>query len=143
MENLRSGIFIKHLSAPTEKDAIETMLSAVGQDTRIQDLALLKSAIFERQKADPPVLSSGIAFPHARTDAVQELLLIIATCEKSIDFGKVPVRLIFLMGVPKTAVREYLELTSFLARHLRTQQEVDALAGADNLDAFVQGFASA
>ncbi|MBV9672442.1 MAG: PTS sugar transporter subunit IIA [Verrucomicrobia bacterium] len=143
MDNLRSGIFIHHLNAPAEKDAIEMMLSAVGQDTRIKDLASLKSAIFERQKADPPILSSGIAFPHARTDTVQELLLVIATCEKPIVFGAIPVRLIFLIGVPKTAVREYLELTSFLARNLRTQHEVDTLAGAANLEAFVQGLAIA
>jgi len=49
--------------------------------------------------------------------------------------------LVLLIGAPKNAISEYLELTSFLARHLRGEQVIDALMSATDIEQFLTAFA--
>ena len=67
--------------------------------------------------------------------------MVIATCSKPILFGDMPVRLIFLIGIPKRAGADYLELISFLARHVRGERVVDRLMHAEDMSSFLGGFA--
>jgi mannitol/fructose-specific phosphotransferase system IIA component (Ntr-type) len=83
----------------------------------------------------------GVAFPHARTDSVRALLLAIGICPEPVVFGDTPIRLILLIGVPKAAIAEYLDLTSFLARHLRNQPVLDRLVEATRITEFLESFA--
>ena len=102
---------------------------------------MLSEAVFERQQTDPPLLPGGIAFPHARCDMVMDVVIVIATCPKPVPCRDMPVRLAVLIGVPKRAASEYLEIVSFLARHLRNQAILDRVVEADALPAFVAAFA--
>ena len=90
---------------------------------------------------DPPLLPGGTAIPHARTDSVRSVVMAIATSPSPIMFGEIPVRLMFLIGVPNAAAGEYLQITSFLARNLRGGHLVDRLVNAENIQDFVAAFA--
>jgi PTS system fructose-specific IIA component len=143
VEHLRSSIFLKGLKATTEISAIEKMLGALKGHPSVIDLAALTSAIFERQKEDPPIFPGGIAFPHGRTNSVRSLVLVTATCPEPIPFRGAPIRLIFLIGVPKLAITDYLEMTSFLARHVQGVELVDRLVQANDLSSFLGEFPGA
>jgi PTS system fructose-specific IIC component len=117
------------------------MLDRLRGHAQVQDLQALTEAVFDRQQTDPPLFPGGVAFPHARTNSVSSLVMVIATCAQPIPFGDVPVRLIFLIGIPKRAGAEYLELISFLARHVRGEQVVDRLVAAEDMSSFLAGFA--
>ena len=93
-----------------------------------------------RQKDDPPIFPGGIAFPHGRTDSVSSLVLVTATCPQPVSFRGTPIRLIFLIGVPKLAIADYLEMTSFLARHVQGNDLVDRLVKAKDLPGFLCEF---
>jgi fructose PTS system EIIBC or EIIC component len=140
VEHLRSSIFIKGLKAATETEAIEKMLGALKGHPSVMDLAALSAAIFERQTDDPPIFPGGIAFPHGRTDSVSSLVLVTATCPEPVAFRDAPIRLIFLIGVPKLAIADYLEMTSFLARHVQGVELVDRLVEANDLPGFLGEF---
>jgi PTS system fructose-specific IIA component len=141
VEHLRAAIFIKNLAAETEHEAISRMLGRLEGRPEVRDFTELSAAVFERQQIDPPLFPGGIAFPHARTNAVTSLVMVIATCSQSIPFAVVPVRLIFLIGIPKRAGADYLELISFLARHVRGERVVDQLVKAEDMPGFLAGFA--
>jgi mannitol/fructose-specific phosphotransferase system IIA component (Ntr-type) len=141
VENLRAAIFIKKLEAESEHQAISKMLSRLRGHSQVQDFQAFTEAVFDRQQTDPPLFPGGVAFPHARTNSVSSLVLVIATCAQPIPFGDVPVRLIFLIGIPKRAGAEYLELISFLARHVRGEQVVDRLVAAEDMSSLLAGFA--
>ena len=141
VENLRAAIFIEDLKAKSDTEAIRTMLSALDGRPQVKDLDKLAAAVFERQETDPPLFPGGIAFPHARTDSVSALVMVFATCKEAILFGNMMVRLIFLIGVPKHAGAEYLEIISFLARNVRGQQTVSRLVDAKDLSSFLSAFA--
>lgn len=141
VDYLNNAEFIKNVEARTDIQAIDKMLAALNGRSDVTDAAVLRRAVFERQKMDPPLLPGGTAIPHARTDSVRSVVVVIATSPYPIMFGEVPVRLIFLIGVPNAAVSEYLQITSFLARNLRGGHLVDRLVSAENIQEFVALFA--
>ena len=141
VENLRAAIFIGDLKAKSDTEAIRKMLSALDGRPQVKDFDKLAAAVFERQQTDPSLFPGGIAFPHARTDSVSALVMVFATCKEAILFGNMMVRLIFLIGVPKHAGAEYLEIMSFRARHVRGQQTVSRLVDAKDLSSFLSAFA--
>ena len=141
VEHLRTAIFIRNLDAASEHEAISRMLDRLQGHAQVQDLQTLSAAVFDREQIDPPLFPGGIAFPHARTNSVSGLVMVIATCPDPIPFGEIPVRLIFLIGVPKNAGADYLEMISFLARHVRGDQVIDRLVKAEDLRSFLTGFA--
>ena len=141
VEHLRAAIFIRNLEAKSEHEAILKLLGALQGHPLVKDLSDLSAAIFDRQQTEPPLFPGGIAFPHARTDSVLSMVLVAATCPQPIPFGEMPVRLIFLIGVPKHAGAEYLEMISFLARHVRGDQVIDRLVQAEDMPSFLLAFA--
>jgi mannitol/fructose-specific phosphotransferase system IIA component (Ntr-type) len=140
VEHLRASIFIRNLEAKSEREAILKMLDALQGHPQVKDLPELSAATFDRQRSDPPLFPGGIAFPHARTNSVSSLVMVVATCRKPIRFGDMLVRLIFLIGVPKSAGADYLEMISFLARHVRGDQVIERLVKAEDLASFLTAF---
>ena len=114
------------------------MLQAVAGNPEVLSLDSFREAVFERQKINPPFLPSGVAFPHARTDAVRALMVAVATLAAPLPAGAINVRMMFLIGVPKSAAHEYLELMSLLARNLRTPGAVEDLCQITGRDEFVK-----
>jgi mannitol/fructose-specific phosphotransferase system IIA component (Ntr-type) len=141
VEHLRAAIFLKNLNAVSEHEAISGMLDALQGRPEVRDWQELSAAVFDRQQTDPPLFPGGVAFPHARTNAVSALVMVVATCSEPIPFGEIPVRLIFLIGIPKRAGADYLELISFLARHVRGERVVDQLVKAEDMPTLLVGFA--
>jgi PTS system fructose-specific IIA component len=141
VEHLRAAIFINNLKADSEGEAISKMLESLKGHAQVQDLQKLSTAVFDRHQTDPSLFPGGVAFPHARTNAVSSLVMVIATCSQPILFGEIPIRLIFLIGIPKGAGADYLELISFLARHVRGERVVDRLVQAEDISSFLAGFA--
>ncbi len=141
VEHLRAAIFIRNLEAESEHEAISKMLGVLQGHPQVQDWQELSAAVFDRQQTDPPLFPGGIAFPHARTNSVSSLVMVVATSLKPIPFGEVGVRLIFLIGIPRRAGADYLELISFLARHVRGERVVDQLVQAKDMSSFLAGFA--
>lgn len=139
--HLRSAVFVNPVRAKSDIEAIDELLSSLRNQPDVVDPATLRTAVLQRQKVDPPLLPMGVAFPHARTDSVRALVLAIGICPETVIFGDTPVRLILLIGVPKAAIAEYLDLTSFLARHLRNRPVLDRLMHATSMPEFLQTFA--
>ena len=141
IESLRTAVFVNPLAASSESEAIERLLEELKANPMVNDLDELKRSIIERQKVDPPFLPMGVAFPHARTDSVRGIVIVVGVSPQPIPFSVGSAKLVLLIGVPKKAVTEYLELTSFLARHLRGENVLDRLMGTTNIEQFLAAFA--
>lgn len=142
VESLRSATFVSKLTVPSIPEGIEKMLGAVAGNPAVLDLSSFREAVFERQKVNPPVLPSGVAFPHARTDAVRALVIAVAILPAPLPAGSVSIRLMFLIGVPKSAAKEYLEVMSCLTRNLRTARAVEQLCRSTDKDEFLNALAA-
>jgi mannitol/fructose-specific phosphotransferase system IIA component (Ntr-type) len=88
--------------------------------------------VLQREEAHPSVVENGIAFPHARTDLVDEIVVGIGRSRAGILFGhnKVRARLIFVIGVPERLVNDYLICVGTLVRLVRDDAIRSALLHA-------------
>lgn len=100
-------------------------------------------AVLERQRINPPVLGSGVALPHARTPLVDEIVCVASRCVAPVAFGpeQVPVRLIFLFGIPPHRIAEYLAITAALVKRLRNPEVIGGLLDANAGDDFMKWLA--
>jgi mannitol/fructose-specific phosphotransferase system IIA component (Ntr-type) len=89
-------------------------------------------AVMEREGKSSTVANGGIAFPHARTDLVDQIMLGIGRSTKGVRFGtgEKLVHLIFVIAVPQQMVNDYLICVGALARALNREGTRQALLGA-------------
>jgi mannitol/fructose-specific phosphotransferase system IIA component (Ntr-type) len=89
----------------------------------VKDAAELLRVLLERMRLASVCIAPEIAVPHARTDAVERMVLAVGRAPEGVYFdAEHPhVRLIFLIGTPRERVGEYLQMVAILARLLKTE----------------------
>ena len=89
-------------------------------------------AVMEREGKSSTVANGGVAFPHARTELVDQLLLGIGRSEAGVSFAgeKNLVHLIFVIAVPQQMVNDYLVCVGSLARRLNHEATRQSLLEA-------------
>jgi PTS system nitrogen regulatory IIA component len=104
----------------TDRDAIlSELLGRLSIVEGIGNVAEAYNTVIERENEIPTVVGPGIAMPHARLEAVNQIIVGIATSKEGINYAatlKGNVKLIILTLVPKTAPGAYLQAMSSLAK---------------------------
>ena len=82
----------------------------------------LFNALAKRENLESTGIGEGIAIPHARTDAVGDLVLVFARSTAGVDFSAIdgkPSHIIFLIASPENKKSEYIMTLAKLSRLLR------------------------
>lgn len=91
--------------------------------------------IREREDLESTGVVEGIALPHARTEAVKDLLLVVAVVKEGLDFkaldGK-PVSIVFLIVAPEEAKKKYINVLARISRMCRQEEFRKALREAES-----------
>jgi mannitol/fructose-specific phosphotransferase system IIA component (Ntr-type) len=106
------------LRAANQAEAILEIVELLRANGKVEEYYKFSDAVMEREGRSSTNTGDGVAFPHARTDLVEKMVLGIGRSKKGVRFGeaKEPVHLIFLIGVPKRMVNDYLVCVGTLAR---------------------------
>ncbi len=100
--------------------------------------------LLARDRLDTTSLGHGFAVPHARTDHVQSIVLAVGRSEPGIPFeGGEMVRMMFMLGTPKSRPGDYLQVLSTLCRLLKDPANREAFLTAPTPEAFTQAVISA
>jgi fructose PTS system EIIA component len=88
--------------------------------------------VMAREEKSSTVANGGVAFPHARTELVGQLVLGIGRSRVGVPFGEKAelVHLIFVIAVPQQMVNDYLICVGSLARRLNNETTRQALLEA-------------
>src|SRR6266853_5814548 len=99
-------------------NALREIVQLLALNGKIDNAKDFFDQLLAREQAHPSVVENGVAFPHARTDLVNEIVLGIGRSRAGIPFGenRVRARLIFVVGVPQQLVNDYLICVGTLAR---------------------------
>ena len=122
-----------NLKAGNRVDAIREMVAALQEAGRLKDDAQCLKDVLARERQRTTGIGGGVAIPHACTAAVCQPLLAIGRSPEGLAFDAVdsePVKLVFLLLVPKAAVSLHLRLLTWLARVLRYNGAVPELLAA-------------
>lgn len=94
--------------------------------------------LLARDRLDTTCLGNEIALPHARTEHVGDLVLAIGRSGAGVNFEKdnQTVRLLFVLGTPKSNPMAYLQVVSTLCKIFKDAANREALLSAPTAAAF-------
>lgn len=90
----------------TKEEIIQALLHLLQLTGDLVNEEKVFSEVMERESIRPTGLSSGVACPHAKSEAVNDVKVAVARIMKGIDFGAgdgIPATHIFLILSPKTS----------------------------------------
>jgi PTS system nitrogen regulatory IIA component len=142
MAEKNNGIRFTSLFRPTEvicrteqtdRDVILlNLLRLLGYQRRLGDVDEAYRAVLNREKEMSTVVAPGIAMPHARLDALENMVVGIVTSQNGIIYDKNRldelIKLIILTLVPKDAPGAYLQAISSLAKICQDPATADIVA---------------
>ena len=103
------------------------------------------SELLARDRLDTTCLGNEIALPHARTEHVKAIVLSVGRSDTGILFenSQENVRLLFMLGTPKTKPGDYLLVVSTLCKLLKEPANREAFLTAQSPEAFIAAIAAA
>lgn len=111
------------LTATSREAAIVALHGALAQCPAVKDAPAFLHGLLERAQVAPVCIAADVALPHARTDAVERVVIGVARVAApgvGFDAEHPAVRLIFLVGTPKQQVEQYLLAVAAITRLLKT-----------------------
>jgi mannitol/fructose-specific phosphotransferase system IIA component (Ntr-type) len=103
--------------------AIREMVQLLAQTGKIANADAFLEQVLAREQTHPSIVENAVAFPHARTDLVDEIVVGIGRSRAGIPFGENQQRahLIFVIGVPERLISDYLICVGTLARLVKDE----------------------
>jgi PTS system fructose-specific IIC component len=134
-EYLKLEAIIMEIKAKEKIAAINELVEHMVAKKLVRDGKEFIKALAKRENLESTGIGDGIAIPHARTDAVQDLILAFARSPQGIDFSSIdgkPSHIIFLIASPEGKKSEYIMALAKLSRLLRKHPVRELLRDAKN-----------
>ena len=127
-DNSRSGILLRYLDKDriivglkngTKDEVIRELLEPAVAQGLVKDSDAVFEALLERERRMSTGLENGVAIPHARINAVDEMVLVLGVKAEGIDFGSMDAkasRIFFLIISPSSASVPHIKLLAEISR---------------------------
>ncbi len=125
IDYMSNNLILLDIEVSSKREAISRMVDALSTADAVSDGAKFLEAVFERESLGSTAIGKGMALPHARTQHIDRITIMMARLKEGIDFGAAdgqPVRLLFLLGTPLKAVSEYLAVLARLSKILKNDK---------------------
>ncbi len=134
-EMLQENCMTLGLGSNAREGVLKEIVNTVDLDGMVADRGALVDALCERERLGSTGIGYGIAIPHARTDAVRNIVMLFGRSAQGVEFGAMdgkPVHLFFMIASPPAASGEYLKVLARLASLLKEEDFRKKLMGAEN-----------
>jgi mannitol/fructose-specific phosphotransferase system IIA component (Ntr-type) len=128
-----------NLRARAQSEAMREMVDLLIANGKIDNAGRFLNKVQERERTNSTYAADGVAFPHARTKLVDQIVVAIGRSEAGIPWtGKGEVaRLIFLIAVPEKLVSDYLVVVGAIVRITKDRPLRTLLLHAESVKDFV------
>lgn len=129
------------LRAVTPLQAVHELLEMLRSEGVKFDFDEVIKSVIEREEIESTAYGHGFAFPHARTDAVKEMYILIGVSHKGLEAktrDNERVHVVCLLLTPSTIARLYLQALSGLAAFGRTPGIMKKILAAERPVDFVK-----
>lgn len=120
------------LMAKTKDEAIVELLAMLRGEGMHIDYDNVLASIREREEIEDTSYGHGFAFPHARTDSVNEMYILIGVSRHGLEdrtHDGVPLHVVCLLLTPSTIAKLYLQTLSGLAAFGRLPGTLERVRG--------------
>lgn len=128
------------LRAGTRDEALREIVATMRGATKVAEPEKFLGEVFAREEVHSTYVGNGVAFPHARTDLVKQIILGIGRSHGGVVFGPAGERahLLFVIAVPRRMVNDYLVCVGALARVVNDAKMREALMNSTTEADFVE-----
>ena len=142
-ELLKPEFIISDLKGETKEEIINELVDLFKDDSRIEDIEKVRSAILDREKVMSTGVGKGFAIPHGKTNAVKEIIGAFGKIKDGIDYDALdgnPVQLVFLLVGKDNLISTHIKLLSRISRLMNKDDFRHRLMEANNADEIVNLF---
>ncbi len=132
-KTLSPAVIFPSIEATSKEEAIETMVSLLAGARGVGPIEPLLQVVMEREEKDSTGLEHGIAVPHGKTDAVNDLIAGIGRLTEPVEWETrdgVPVRILVMTISPLARTGPHLQFIGEVVRLLKDESHRDALISA-------------
>ena len=128
-----------NLGATTQAEAMREIVDRLVAAGKIDKPKKFLEQLRARETTNSTYAADGVAFPHARTKLVDQIVLGVGRSEAGIPWsGKGELaHLIFLIAVPDRLISDYLVVVGAIARATKDRPLRTLLFHAENVDEFI------
>ncbi len=135
------------LPGGSKDEILSSMAGLIAKSPGVTDGARFLTDVLAREKLVTTGVGYGVAFPHAKSTAVRNVVFAFARTTEDVPFDALdsnPVRLIFLIAAPKEAEPSgvYLNLMARLSFLMKDEKNRSALLTAESVEAVFKIFDS-
>jgi mannitol/fructose-specific phosphotransferase system IIA component (Ntr-type) len=138
-EFFQESLCIFDLKATDKRGVLSEMVDCISSRFRLKDQDLILDMLMNRESLGSTAIGKGVAFPHGRSIAVQELTVLFGRSEQGVDFDaldKKPTHLFFLIiAPPQDKENLYLQVLGYLVELIKTSAVRQKLAASTSFDA--------
>ena len=125
---------IASLKATNKKDALQELAAIAAAKTGL-DAREIFNTLLQRERLGSTGLGHGIAIPHVKLNALQEIVCLFARLEVPIEYEShdgQPVDLVFMLLAPEDASGDHLKALARISRLVREPSILDDLRNASD-----------
>jgi mannitol/fructose-specific phosphotransferase system IIA component (Ntr-type) len=133
-----------HVQATKRTAALHEVALLLSGHPEVSNFDGFYAELLARDRLDTTSLGHGFAVPHARTEHVHEIVLAVGRSDAGILFDHdETVRMMFMLGTPKSRPGDYLQILSTLCRLLKEPANRAAFLAAATPADFIQAVTAA
>ncbi len=135
------------VASGTKEEVIGRMTELLSRSKKVTDADAFLQDVLAREELVSTGVGHGVAFPHAKSKAVRDVVFAFGRTTEDVEFGALdgnPVRLVFLIGAPKEQEpsRLYLNLMAHMSFLMKDEGNRERLLSADSVESVLRLFDS-
>jgi mannitol/fructose-specific phosphotransferase system IIA component (Ntr-type) len=138
-EFFQESLCIFDLESSDKRGVLAEMVECISRECHLKDKDLILEMLLNREALGSTAIGKGVAFPHGRSLAVQELMILFARSGGGVDFDaldKKPTHLFFLIiAPPQDKENLYLQVLGALVELIKTSTVRKQLAEVTDFQA--------
>lgn len=123
-EFFQESLCIFDLQSTDKRGVLSEMVDCISRESHLKDTDLVLDMLMNREALGSTAIGKGVAFPHGRSLAVQELMILFARSGSGVDFDaldKKPTHLFFLIiAPPQDKENLYLQVLGALVELIKS-----------------------
>jgi mannitol/fructose-specific phosphotransferase system IIA component (Ntr-type) len=131
---------VLNLQSTRRIDALYEVAHLLDGQPDVTNFQGFYNELLAREGLDTTCLGNGVALPHARTEHVARIVLAVGRSDHGVFFenSSQTVRLLFVLGTPKSNAGDYLQLVGMLCRIIKDAANLETLLKAPTTADFIQ-----
>jgi PTS system fructose-specific IIC component len=140
---LKTDFIISELKGKEKTVIINELVNLFENDSRVNDIEKVRSAVLEREKIMSTGVGKGFAIPHGKTNAINEIIAAFGKTVTPIEYQALdnkPVNLVFLLVGKDNLVSTHIKLLSRISRMMNKDEFRDKLTKANSSEEILELF---